>query len=663
MRPHTKTRADEDEEKKEDENETDEKRSEDDEEEKKDDSEKRSDDEEEKEKTDDERSARSVDLIFSTGAGVLRRDDSGNEYLEVLSLDPSAVDLSRLNSGAAPLLNSHASDGLNNILGVIERAWVDPKTNNGVARVRFSRRPDVEPILQDVRDKIIISTSVGYTVERWEDITKEGDEIPTRLVTKWIPHEISLVGIPADQNSRVIRKTHKQRMEMKVLENQSKADVVSLERKRGLDIRRAVKAANLPENFADNLIERGFSMTEASETIINELTKPKPNSPNIIGHSPAYAGSLDEVDSRRRGIENAILHKMSPEHYKLNEMGRRYMGNKLVDYAKIATRGYSSEFHTSDYNSNPIDTFSRAFNGSMSDFPAILANVLNKELRRGFESAPSTWEAFCRKTTVNNLKPIQRPQLGEAPLMEKVNEQGEYRRGSISETNQTYELQEYGKIMSLSLRVLLDDDLAAFSRIPALMGRAAQDQMSEHFYHLLGNNPMLRDGNTFKPLFDPSNKNMAPAGNTITIDSLSAGRTAMRQQTGQAGRILNLLPKWILVPSCMEATAEQFLSQNLLAGQIQAVTQQMINPFAGKLNLIVEPRLDQYSKTAWYLVADLGQIDICEVAYLNGQESPMIISRDGFTSSGIEWRINHWFGFGFIEHRSWYQFPKLKTEK
>ena len=136
----------------------------------------------------------------------------------------------------------------------------------------------------------------------------------------------------------------------------------------------------------------------------------------------------------------------------------------------------------------------------------------------------------------------------------------------------------------------------------------------------------------------------------------------MRQQTGQAGRILNLYPKWLLVPSCMESVAEQFLSQNLLAGQIQAVTQQMINPFAGKLNLIVEPRLDSYSKNSWYVVSDLDQIDIAEVAYLNGQESPMIISRDGFSSSGVEWRINHWFGFGFLEHRSWYRFPSESTQ-
>ncbi len=613
----------------------------------------------------DKEKERSIELIFSTGAGVVRRDESGNEYLEVLSLDPGAVDLTRLNSGAAPLLNSHARDGLNNILGVVQKAWVDPKTNQGVASVRFSRRPDVDPIFQDVKDKIIVSTSVGYSVNRWEDITKAGDEMPVRLVTSWTPHEISLVGIPADPQSKV-RKKHTQRIEMRVMNEKLKtSELITQERKRGQDLRRAVKAAQLSEAFAEDLIERGVSMGEASEIIIGEMTRAKPGHTPIIGHSTVHAGSLDEVETRSRGIENALLHKMAPQVHKLEDVGRKYVGHRLSDYARMSMRSYGSSLSDLEYYNNPIDTFMRAFNGGTSDFPAILANVLNKELRRGFESAPATWQAFCRKTNVNNLKPIQRPQLGEAPLMEKVNEHGEYRRGGISETNQTYSLEEYGKIMSLPLRVLLDDDMSAFSRIPTLMGSAASDFMSETFYNLLGNNPMLRDGNTLTPLFRAEHENMATASAEVGIDSLSAVRTAFRQRKGQAGRVLNLQPKWLLVPSTLETKVEQFLSQNLLVGQLSAdkLALSGFNPFANKLTPIVEPRLDQFSKTAWYAVADLDRIDVCEVAYLNGMESPQIISRDGFSSSGVEWRINHFFGFGFIEHRSWFMFPKQKGEK
>ena len=53
--------------------------------------------------------ARTVEVVWSTGAPVRRRDfRTGKRYDEVLSLDPAHVDLSRLANGA-PLLNTHGA--------------------------------------------------------------------------------------------------------------------------------------------------------------------------------------------------------------------------------------------------------------------------------------------------------------------------------------------------------------------------------------------------------------------------------------------------------------------------------------------------------------------------------------------------------------------------
>ena len=87
------------------------------------------------------------------GLAVRRRDPwSGKAYEEVLSLDPAHVDLTRLNGGA-PLLNTHGAFDLEDVIGVVERAWIarEGGTYVGRATVRFSDRADVEPIWQDVR--------------------------------------------------------------------------------------------------------------------------------------------------------------------------------------------------------------------------------------------------------------------------------------------------------------------------------------------------------------------------------------------------------------------------------------------------------------------------------------------------------------------------------
>src|SRR4051794_28538664 len=66
---------------------------------------------------------RTVEMVWSTGAAVRRRDPwTGKRYDEVLSLDETHVDLSRLNGGA-PLLNTHGAWDLSDVIGVVERAW------------------------------------------------------------------------------------------------------------------------------------------------------------------------------------------------------------------------------------------------------------------------------------------------------------------------------------------------------------------------------------------------------------------------------------------------------------------------------------------------------------------------------------------------------------
>lgn len=144
--------------------------------------------------------ARTVELTFSTGAGVVRYDwTTGKRYLEVLSMDPKHIRMQRLNSGA-PLLDSHSAYSLSSQIGVVERAEVDGK--KGTAMVRFSKRADVEPFYQDVRDKIIRNVSVGYRVHRFEE-SQGKNEMPTRVATDWEPYEISMVPMGADSRAQV----------------------------------------------------------------------------------------------------------------------------------------------------------------------------------------------------------------------------------------------------------------------------------------------------------------------------------------------------------------------------------------------------------------------------------------------------------------------------
>lgn len=145
---------------------------------------------------------RTVDLAFSSEEPVERWFG-----VEILDHSKGAVDTSRLNEGAALLVN-HDS---NQQVGVVESARVDDD-RKARATVRFGRSAKAEEVWNDVKDGIRKLVSVGYRIletvitER-KDGSKEPDEF---RVTRWQPMEISLVAVPADASVGIGRSVESQ---------------------------------------------------------------------------------------------------------------------------------------------------------------------------------------------------------------------------------------------------------------------------------------------------------------------------------------------------------------------------------------------------------------------------------------------------------------------
>ncbi|WP_225374714.1 phage major capsid protein [Escherichia coli] len=137
------------------------------------------------------------EIAFSSEQPYQRQfwDEQNQEMVvldEILVHTPEAVDLSRLNNNA-PLLFNHNFD---NHIGVVCDARIDAD-NVGRALVKFSKHGT---LANDIRNKVIEGTmekiSVGYDIKEYHiDYTKG-----QLIVSKWIPHEISWVTVPADDS-------------------------------------------------------------------------------------------------------------------------------------------------------------------------------------------------------------------------------------------------------------------------------------------------------------------------------------------------------------------------------------------------------------------------------------------------------------------------------
>lgn len=138
---------------------------------------------------------RTVELAFSSEAEVPRWFG-----LEVLSHEPGAVVLSRLQDGA-PLLLEHDTD---HQIGVVESVSIDAD-RRGRAVVRFGKSARAEEIFQDVKDKIRRHVSVGYIIHDAK-LTEERDGQEVWTITSWEPFEISIVAVPADISVGIGRK-------------------------------------------------------------------------------------------------------------------------------------------------------------------------------------------------------------------------------------------------------------------------------------------------------------------------------------------------------------------------------------------------------------------------------------------------------------------------
>ena len=243
-----------------------------------------------------------------------------------------------------------------------------------------------------------------------------------------------------------------------------------------------------------------------------------------------------------------------------------------------------------------------------SDFPNILRDVGSMSLSNAYEAAQSAIKQTSREIAASNFRSLHSVKVSAGPDLEEVNEQGEFKSGTVQEGAETFAVKTYGKIFGITRQAIVNDDLDVFSNMFPLLGQGAANTEAKLFAGLLEENaglgPKLSNGKT---PFHASHGNLTQAASSLSVASLGAARVAMRRQTGIAGEAINVVPAFLVVPPELETFAEQLLTE-IAASEVANA-----NPFAGKLKLLVEPRFT--SATAWYLCAAPGAPDGLQHAY------------------------------------------------
>jgi len=652
-----------------------------------------------------DRAARTVEVIWSTGARARNFVPSLGLITEELDMSAQAVRMDGLGSGSAPVLNTHRRGDARDVLGRVTAARIE--AGRGYATLQFSAAADVEPVWQRIADGTLRAVSVGYRVHRYDQTPDAATGQTIHRAVDWEPFEISVVPIPVDAAAAV----------------------------------RAQGAQGLPTpGLEPALPHEDHPMPETTPEIPAATTAPQPASPpatppqeiavtitptptpepvraatpdldairaeaeraaveRITAYEPVLAGGrglLTEVrlDEMRQA---AIRERISPEvlrgrlwdaftsgaarpsiparpetgpasddpaqlldamaealaarsmpGYQPSDTGRHveFMGWRPSDMVGELLRARGER----NVPRNPTLIAERAFH-TTSDFPALLSAAANKMLLAAYTPAQPSYRQIFLRRDFRDFKPHRHLRVGDFPTLLPLNENGEIQAGTMSESQEIVLLQTFARRIRVTRPMLVNDDLGAFTDFAAAIGRRVADFENATAYGLLntanGDGPTLITGSAAVFSTAAARANKASAGSALNLDGLAAGRAAIMKQ-----KTLDGLPIAIGASMRLLVGPNQELAARQLTVSVQAAQIGNANVFAGFVQPLIEP---QIASNRWYLFSDPSAAPVYVYGYLNGAEGPQVTTGPVSGVDGVEVSVIFDFGVGAIDWRgAWY---------
>jgi hypothetical protein len=337
---------------------------------------------------------------------------------------------------------------------------------------------------------------------------------------------------------------------------------------------------------------------------------------------------LAEACVRRMGV--------NPERHNKGDVVRIAMGHQgTMDRFNI--RRSNDVYHTS------------------GSFSSLLLDAASKTLTASYVEAPYTWDQWVRQAqSVDDFKNINRISLGESPNLEVVPEGKDYPEGKVVDQRKSYKVEKYGKEFTVTWETVINDDLDALSRIPAMHGSAARRTQEKAIYDVFLSNPTMPDGVALFSASHASGTNLSGGAGAPAKATLDKAFEVMGKQKGLSSDVfLGLTPSILLVPLAYAGTALELVNStaSVESEKNSGVSNLYGRGGARQLRVVASPYLDANSGTNWYAIADNSLIDTVEISFLSGEESPVLESDYNIRNDSYIYTVRQSFAAAVIEHR------------
>ena len=470
-------------------------------------------------------------------------------------------------------------------------------------------------------------------------------------------------------------------------EEDKKKDVVEavsralrVDAKRRKEIQSLCTAHKIERSFADSLCDEGVDLNTARAKVLERMaSKPVGQTTERVSVAESsddklFAAARDGLIMRtlrasgsRQTIERPAAGYEDFKNMKLSRMAEFYAERMGCDVRRMASKDVAlvAMGHPGSLNRFRIQ---RDVNHTTGSFTSLLLDAANKTLLAGYEEAPYTWSNWARDAgTTTDFKNLNRIRFSEMGTPEMVPEGKEYRSATMSDSKETYAINKYGSIFTISWETVVNDDLDAISRIPAMQGAACRRLQNQAIYGVLTANAAMADTGA---LFNATAQTTAGGhanlvtgtAATPTVATLNAAYLSMMTKKGlRSDVILNIQPAFLIVPAALGATALQLVGSiaDPAAGGSNAGnanTKNIYGPNGDRpLKVIIEPVLDANSATAFYFAANNSQVDTVEITFLEGEQSPVLESEWDFDKDVYKNKVRQTFGVAPIDFRGLYK--------
>lgn len=226
--------------------------------------------------------------------------------------------------------------------------------------------------------------------------------------------------------------------------------------------------------------------------------------------------------------------------------------------------------------------------------------------------------------------------------------------GEVGDEKIEYALLETGGVITINRKMIINDDLRLVQKIISRLPRGARRGVARRVWTPFLTNAIYQgDG---KAIFHVDHGNLGSAA--YAIASAQAAKTAMFNQAEPgSGERIGLSPVTVAFPSELDGIVTNVNSFNPQAVAVENGNS-MFNFFKPE-GLFKNPFMTDAND--WMMFADPNECEIVELAYLNGQQEPVMLVADNpangqmFVGGRIQYKIMHDHNAEVVDYRGAYK--------